>query len=93
MRATRGQGYAFYYLPNGGNITAQLGKLSGKKVKAWWYNPRNGQATAIGKYKNSGTKTFASSGTVGRGNDWVLVLDDVRQKYGKPGVIAPPNQQ
>lgn len=81
VRATRGNGYAFYYLPHGGNVESQLGKVSGKKIKPWWYNPRDGKATEIGKYRNRGTKQFTAPGEAGRRNDWVLVLDDASQAF------------
>ena len=34
--------------------------IQGKNVVAWWYNPRNREATEIGKFPNTGTQTFIS---------------------------------
>ncbi len=48
-------------------------------VVAWWYNPRNGKATKIGKMKNESNYQFVPP-TSGRGNDWLLVLDDPKAK-------------
>jgi len=78
--ATRGVGYAFIYLPKGGSVTANLGKISGNNVKAWWYDPRTGEATAIATYANSGTQDFNTGN-----EDMVLVLDDVAKEYDAPG--------
>jgi hypothetical protein len=79
--ATRGYGYILTYLPNGGTVTVNLGKISGNKVKAWWYNPITGDATEIGTYDNSGTKTFYAPAS----DDMVLVLDDTNKGYQTPG--------
>jgi hypothetical protein len=87
--ATRGSAYAFYYITQGGSVTAVLNKISGKKIKAWWYNPRDGSVTQIGKFPNRGTRTFTSPGQPGRGYDWVLVLDDAGQRFPRPGVPLP----
>ncbi len=78
--ATRGVGYAFIYLPKGGSITVNLGNISGENIKAWWYNPRTGDATEIAIYPNSGTKIFSTGN-----EDMVLVLDDVAKGYDTPG--------
>jgi len=79
--ATRGDGYLFAYLPNGGSVNVNLGKISGDQVKAWWYNPITGDAKEIGTYENSGTQTFDAKDS----NDWVLVLDDINKGYQTPG--------
>ncbi len=75
VRATRGRRYAWYYLPTGAPVTAQLGKIQGETVKASWFDPRTGETAAIGAVPNQGTKRFAPPGTPGRGDDWVLVLE------------------
>jgi hypothetical protein len=82
--ATRGDGYAFIYSAQGRKFTAQLGKISGTDVKAWWYNPRTGTVTEIGTYSNSGTREFTCPAE-GFGADWVLVLDDASKGYSAPG--------
>lgn len=46
---------------------------------AWWYNPRSGEAKRIGKVKANSLRKF-SPPTSGRGNDWLLVLDDPKAK-------------
>ncbi|WP_240773450.1 glycoside hydrolase family 140 protein [Pontibacter sp. SGAir0037] len=83
IQATRGHDYAFIYTTAGKPIEANLGRISGKTLKAAWYDPRTGKTTAIGKFKNTGTHTFTPPGS-GPDNDWVLILDDARQRYKAP---------
>ena len=85
LRATRGCDYAFIYSPSGLPIKVNMGIISGEKVKAYWYDPRNGSTTAIGEYENRGVQSFRPP-SCGRGNDWVLILDDVSKDYGMPSV-------
>lgn len=82
--AARGKSYLFVYIPTGYPVTIQMGRISGDSVKAWWYNPRNGEAVMIGQYRNAGQVEFTPPGIsketawlkTGRGCDWVLVTDD-----------------
>ena len=85
--STRGSdgGYAFIYSPYGGTFSIDLNKLSGSTVRTYWYNPKNGASTIIGTFPRSGTRSFTAP-NAGRGNDWVLVLDDTAKNYGTPGV-------
>jgi hypothetical protein len=86
VNATRdSQGsYAFVYTPLGQPVTVRLDKLSGAKVKAWWYDPRHGTATEIGVFDKRGTREFKPP-VHGKGNDWVLVLDDAARGFAAPG--------
>ena len=47
-RATRPGSYAMVYAPVGRPFTVRMDKITGAKVKAWWFNPRTGKATPIG---------------------------------------------
>ncbi len=85
IQATRGADYAFVYVPTGKPVAVKMGRISGKRTAAWWYNPRTGEATRIGDFDNSGSRTFTPAGSPGKGNDWVLVLDDASRKYSAPG--------
>ena len=62
----------------------RMDKISGGRVKAWWFNPRNGQAQVIGEFANGGEREFISPNP-GEDVDWVLVLDDVSKNYPEPG--------
>jgi hypothetical protein len=82
--ATRGDGYAMIYTAQGRKFSVRMGKITGAKVKAYWFNPRAGSAMEIGSFENSGTKEFRPPAE-GFAADWVLVLDDEAKGYGVPG--------
>ena len=73
------------YNYTGRTFTLQMGKISGEKVTAWWYDARTGDAYKIGEYPNQGDVSFDPPGTKHDGNDWVLVLDDVSKRFSEPG--------
>jgi hypothetical protein len=75
LAATKGNDYAFIYTCNGNTMNINLDIMHFKRVKASWYNPRNGILTKIGTYKAIGIKTFDPPGEKADGNDWVLILD------------------
>lgn len=85
VQATRGEDYAFIYIASGRTIKVDMGKITGDKVQAWWYNPRTGEAKLIGAKKNQGKMEFDPPGKPGKHNDWILVLDDASKKFSKPG--------
>lgn len=85
--ATRDQEgtYAMIYAPVGRPFTVKMDAVKGEKVNAWWYNPRNGEATPIETFDNDlNERTFISPDN-GELTDWVLVLDDASRKYAAPG--------
>jgi hypothetical protein len=77
--------YAMVYAPVGRPFKVRMDKITGGKVKAWWYNPRNGKATLIGTYENKGEREFTTPDP-GEMIDWVLVLDDATKNFPAPGV-------
>jgi hypothetical protein len=77
LAATRGNNWAMIYTYNGRNLGIAMGIIASAKVKAAWYNPRNGSWTEIGIYENTGTVEFDPPGEKSDGNDWVLVLDGI----------------
>ncbi|OIQ90066.1 putative endoglucanase [mine drainage metagenome] len=89
----RGDSHLFAYIPTGNDLTLKLGVLTGKTLKASWFNPRTGTSQEIGLIPNEGEHTFqvppmSSELTwlrTGRGCDWVLVLDDDAKGYPAPG--------
>jgi len=84
LQATRGAGYALIYSPLGRSCSVQLGRISGSVARAWWYDPREGTAAPAGDLPNRGTHTFVPP-SAGRGQDWVLVLDDAQLGLPAPG--------
>ena len=76
--------FAMAYLPQGGSITVDTSKLSGSKMKAYWFNPRNGNAKLLGEYPLGSVREFKTpSGR--KTSDWVLVLEDADRGYAMPG--------
>ena len=75
IAATRGRDYALIYNYTGRTFRINMGKISGKNVKASWFNPKNGIRTPAGTFVNSGVQTFDPPGEQQDGNDWVLVLE------------------
>lgn len=47
-RACRGDGYLFIYLPQGGSVEVRLDSIEGPMIRAWWYDPRTGEARDLG---------------------------------------------
>jgi hypothetical protein len=85
IQACRGDdgSYAFIYSASGKPFTVDLSKLTGERLEAWWYDPRTGAATNAGDLAREGKRVFTPPSS-GRGNDWVLVVDDVAKKYAMP---------
>ena len=86
LQATRDREgtYAFVYFPlNDQTAQIDLGKLSAKKIRAWWYDPRTGVGTLLGEFDGAGQREFR---TPPQGPDWVLVLDDAGKNYLPPGL-------
>lgn len=81
VSATRGKSYAFIYTYTGRDFELSLGKISGEKVLAYWYNPRNGKSQLLGTFENNGTRRFDPPGEKAEGNDWVLILDDASKQF------------
>lgn len=84
IQATRGNDYLFVYSAQGKKIMVNTSKISGKEIHCYWYNPRNGTVTDVGKFPKKGQQEFIPP-TSGYGHDWVLVIDDESKKYRLPG--------
>lgn len=81
--------YAMVYTPVGRKFKVRMDKVTGPKVKAWWFNPRNGEATVLGEFANIGEREFVPPNP-GEQLDWVLVLDDAAKNF--PAPKKPVNQ-
>jgi hypothetical protein len=80
--------YALVYLPNANqSVTCSLKALSGQHVKAWWFDPRTGQASEAETVDRADSRTFTSPAG---GADWVLVLDDADRDFPAPGQPGSP---
>lgn len=80
--------YAMVYAPVGRPFTVRMDKVTGPRVTAWWFNPRDGKATAAGTFDNRGVRTFTPPSR-GEMQDWVLVLDDESKQFAAPGTVDP----
>lgn len=76
--------YAMVYVPIGRTFGVRMDVIKGPQVKAWWFNPRSGEAEEIGQFSNQGQREFTPP-EPGEMLDWVLVLDDAAQDYPAPG--------
>ena len=72
------------YAPVGRAFKVHMEKITGAKVKTWWFNPRDGKAASIGDFPNTGEREFLPPDS-GEMLDWVLVLDDATKRYPAPG--------
>lgn len=79
--------YAMVYAPVGRAFTVRMDKVGGPKVRAWWFDPRDGKATEIGTFPNAGRHRFTPPAP-GELADWVLVLDDASKNFPAPGTAG-----
>ena len=84
ISATRADGYALVYSAQGRRFTVRPGRIGGARLRAWWYNPRSGDAEAIGELDGRQDRDFQCP-SEGFGSDWVLVLDDSSRQFPPPG--------
>ncbi|HET8547424.1 MAG TPA: glycoside hydrolase family 140 protein, partial [Bryobacteraceae bacterium] len=71
------------YLTFGNPVTVDLTKLSGRSLRAHWFDPRTGSLQSIGQFANAGSRQFKPP-TQGPAADWVLVVEDAAKKFAKP---------
>lgn len=76
--------YAMVYAPVGRPFTVHMAAVAGREVRASWFNPRTGAATAIGTFPSDADRTFTPP-EAGELLDWILVLDDAAKGYRMPG--------
>ena len=74
------------YIPTGYGASLDLNLCGWPKAKGWWYNCKTGEATEIGEMETNQVKTFTTK-SGGRGNDWILVLDNSDKGFAAPGTI------
>ncbi len=79
--------YAMVYAPVGRSFKVRMDKITGAKVKAWWFNPRDGKAVPAGEFANTAEREFISPNP-GEDIDWVLVLDDAAKSLPPPGLTV-----
>ncbi len=75
VMATRGAGYAMFYIYNARDFKVALNKLKFKPAKAIWFSPADSHVMPIKNFRWAATKTFTPPGEKTNGNDWVLILE------------------
>ena len=85
VQSARGEdgSYAFVYFPSGKPAKINTSKLSGEKLTAYWFDPRLGTSKPLDAAPKSAEAEFTPPSS-GRGNDWVLVIDDAAKNYPAP---------
>ena len=83
--ATRGDGYAFIYFPTGSAADIITDKMGAESINAYWFDPHTGKSDFIEKIPGKGKRKFTPPSN-GRGNDWILVLDDASKNFKAPGL-------
>jgi len=76
--------FLMVYLPEGGEISLNGKYIQAEKLQTWWFSPKSGSALNSGVVSNQSNLNFKTP-TSGIGEDWVLVLEDARLKFGPPG--------
>jgi hypothetical protein len=71
------------YLPSRRSIKVDLRGMRGTRLSGFWFDPRNGAATAIPPFPRQGTRAFEPPGD----GDWVLVLDDAAARRPLPAAL------
>ncbi|MFN2131931.1 MAG: glycoside hydrolase family 140 protein [Anaerolineae bacterium] len=77
VRAARAQDGTFLlaYSPRGASFAVDRSVLGASRVRETWYDPRYGSAFVVHTGTGTGYQTYAPP-TSGRGNDWILILED-----------------
>lgn len=83
VQAARAEDGSFLlaYLPTGGRVVVDTGRLASERTEGRWFCPRTGEWERIGEYTGREPREFMPPSS-GRGNDWVLVLDDRARASG-----------
>ena len=76
--------YCMVYLPVGKTITVKTDFFDSKVVLAWWFEPKSGKTVSF-HIMDRKNEMKLEAPDPGEGNDWVLILDDPKYKFGKPG--------
>ena len=62
------------YTPYGRKLKIKTDKIKSEKLKAFWFNPRDGKSITLGVFSNIKEMEFAPH-SEGRGSDWLLVIE------------------
>lgn len=82
--ATKGENYAFVYVPGYRTAKINLDKLDWEKSVVWKYNPRTGEATRIKEISNKGIEEIKPE-KWGRDIDLIWIFDNKDAGFEEPG--------
>ena len=77
--------YALVYSAAGRPFTVKLENLAGDKLRAAWFDPREGTHRLLSEIARHGTREFTPP-TLGEGQDWILVLNDASRNFQLPSL-------
>jgi hypothetical protein len=77
--------YLMAYFPQRATITFKTERMAARRLRGWWFNPRDGSVQPLGEFANQRRMEF-STPTQSTTEDWILVLDDASKNYPAPGV-------
>ncbi|NND34130.1 MAG: DUF4038 domain-containing protein [Saprospiraceae bacterium] len=75
--------FAIIYSPKGEKFTVDQSVIEAQDLKSIWYDPRYGISHIIHSGNTFGIQTYTPP-TSGRGNDWILILEDADKKFELP---------
>jgi hypothetical protein len=78
--------FLFVYVPTGKPVTIKFDKISAPVVRSLVFDPRVGLGAVTGMYTNKASQLFQPLSS-GRGNDWVLIVEDASKGFSIPGVV------
>lgn len=80
--------YMMAYIPIGKAITVNTSFIPAKKLIVSWFDPKTGKTVKSEIVSNRKQIDFTSP-TTGKGNDWVLVIDNSNENFTVPGNNLP----
>lgn len=88
IRAARAsdKSFAIIYSPRGESFTLDKSIVKGERQREFWYDPRYGVSYVFKEQDGWGIQTFVPP-TTGRGNDWILVIEDLSAGLTVPGAV------
>lgn len=76
------------YIPEEKIITVNTSFIPAKKLKIFCFDPQTGKTIKSEIVSNKKQMNFTPS-TTGKGNDWVIVLDNAREKFPDLEALCP----
>jgi hypothetical protein len=78
--------FALIYSPRGERFTLDKNCIHGSRTNEIWFDTRYGIAYTIHSPDTKGFQTFTPP-TSGRGNDWILIIEDADMNFPLPGTL------